>query len=257
LQLPQLAVKGLVRLEKLAPFFEELRTASRHRTLSLALLRPPPDASPSASHLIAKVRFATRLTSSSRYTWPLINSILCLQSASHLKSAKFAITTASPERKRMVPSQSGHSQTSQAAAEFLKRRRAGVAEPAPGLEAYFLPPGGMADRLLRAAREDSPGAPVPRRVSDSEMLLVVIHPKVRFKGLNRPARDALKMPPVTAAESLAIRVAARCVTATKHVASIHLALLPCVTASHSWPSSVGRGGRWRRRRASQRRRPSR
>ena len=53
---PQLTVKGLVRLEKLGPFFEELRSASRHRTLSLALLRAPPDSSPSASGLLAKVR---------------------------------------------------------------------------------------------------------------------------------------------------------------------------------------------------------
>jgi hypothetical protein len=51
----QLTVKGLVRLEKLGPFFEELRSASRHRTLSLALLRAPPDSSPSASGLLAKV----------------------------------------------------------------------------------------------------------------------------------------------------------------------------------------------------------
>lgn len=68
----------------------------------------------------------------------------------------------------------------QAAGEFLKRRRAGVAEPAPGLEAYFLPPGGQAERLLRAAREDAPeGTPVPRCVRDAEMLLVVVHAKVR------------------------------------------------------------------------------
>lgn len=179
-----------------------------------------------------------------------INKLYIVLAVSHsLEICQICYATASSERKHMVPSQSGHSQTLQAAAEFLKRRRAGVAEPAPGLEAYFLPPGGMADRLLRAAREDSPDAPVPRRVSHSEMLLVVIHPKVRCKGLNGPARlyDVLMMPPVTAAESLAIRVAARCSTATKHVASTHLALLPCVTASHSWPSSVGRGGRWRRR----------
>ncbi len=54
----QMTVKGLVRLEKLAPFFEELRTASRHRTSSLALLRPPPGASPSATDLIMKARAA-------------------------------------------------------------------------------------------------------------------------------------------------------------------------------------------------------
>lgn len=53
----QLTVKGLVRLEKLSPFFEELRSASRHRTLSLVLLRAPPASSPSASSLLGKVHF--------------------------------------------------------------------------------------------------------------------------------------------------------------------------------------------------------
>jgi hypothetical protein len=60
----QLTVKGLVRLERLGPFFEELRSASRHRTLSLALLRAPPDSSPSASGLLAKVRPAVARDSS-------------------------------------------------------------------------------------------------------------------------------------------------------------------------------------------------
>jgi hypothetical protein len=37
----------------------------------------------------------------------------------------------------------------QAANTFMKKRRAGVAEPAGGLEAYFIPPGALSDAMLQ------------------------------------------------------------------------------------------------------------
>ena len=37
----------------------------------------------------------------------------------------------------------------QAANTFMKKRRAGVAEPAGGLEAYFIPPGTLSDAMLQ------------------------------------------------------------------------------------------------------------
>lgn len=68
---------------------------------------------------------------------------------------------------------------------FVKKRRAGVAEPAPELEAYFLPPGNLGDHMLRAAREDAPaGTPMPRHLGDDEMLLAIVHPKVCLQGGN-------------------------------------------------------------------------
>ena len=42
----------------------------------------------------------------------------------------------------------------QAANTFMKKRRAGVAEPAGGLEAYFIPPGALSDAMLQVRIRD-------------------------------------------------------------------------------------------------------
>lgn len=66
---------------------------------------------------------------------------------------------------------------------YRHKRRGGVAEPAPGAEAYFLPPSGLAAKVLRTARRGavSPAArdTLPTAVSADQLLVVLIHRKAR------------------------------------------------------------------------------
>lgn len=68
---------------------------------------------------------------------------------------------------------------SQFVRDYTKRQRACVVEPARGLEAYVLPPSKLADRVLRTARYAGPGVTLPRSLGAGDMLLVIIHRKVR------------------------------------------------------------------------------
>ena len=66
---------------------------------------------------------------------------------------------------------------------YRHKRRGGVAEPSPGAEAYFLPPSGLAAKVLRTARRGAVGGAaretLPAAVSADQLLVVLIHRKAR------------------------------------------------------------------------------
>lgn len=67
----------------------------------------------------------------------------------------------------------------QAGGRWASARKVGVAGVAPDVDAYLLPPCTLAERQLRGARRDRPAARLPQRPSDGELLLVLVHNKVR------------------------------------------------------------------------------
>ena len=68
----------------------------------------------------------------------------------------------------------------QAAAKWAAARKVGVAKVASDVDAYLLPPCGLAERQLRTARKERPAARLPQRPADRELLLVIVHNKVRL-----------------------------------------------------------------------------
>lgn len=74
----------------------------------------------------------------------------------------------------------------QAAARWAATRKAGVAKVAPDVDAYLLPRCSLAERQLRTAQRDRPRARLPQRPAEQELLLVLVHNKVRPAHFCRP-----------------------------------------------------------------------
>ena len=79
----------------------------------------------------------------------------------------------------------GHRAFAALAGAYADKGRVGVAEFAAGVEAYVLPAGRLANRLLKTARRAAPAGlreGVPEALSDpsSRMLLLFIHRRVRL-----------------------------------------------------------------------------
>jgi hypothetical protein len=74
--------------------------------------------------------------------------------------------------------------------QYKHKRRGGVAETDGGAEAYFLPPSGLAAKVLRTARRGAPGGAareaLPAAVSADQLLVVLIHRKARAPRQQNP-----------------------------------------------------------------------
>lgn len=68
---------------------------------------------------------------------------------------------------------------------YSSKTRSGVAEPVEGLELYFIPPGRLATIMLAAAHSATDVKSqevlhlIPKSLEDNELLVVIIHRKVR------------------------------------------------------------------------------
>lgn len=68
---------------------------------------------------------------------------------------------------------------------YSSKQRTGVLDIEAGLEAYIIPPCQLVDRLLKTASKSAMSAThdassIPDTIEDSQLLMVVIHRKVRF-----------------------------------------------------------------------------
>ncbi len=67
---------------------------------------------------------------------------------------------------------------------YSSKQRTGVLDVESGLEAYIVPPCQLVDRLLKTAKKSAmlathSATSIPDTIEDSQLLLVVIHRKVR------------------------------------------------------------------------------
>ncbi|KAL6753875.1 hypothetical protein V8C86DRAFT_419512 [Haematococcus lacustris] len=138
-----LEVKGTLRVEKVEEFLDELRARSRSRSVSLGLLRA----------VSAEVGLD-----------PHSPAALALAAAASVPGGG--------------PGQDSHVALARMAEVYSTKHRSAVFHPNQGVEAYLVPAGRLAQRLLRTVLLSAPPHHVhllPANVPPGELLLVVIH----------------------------------------------------------------------------------
>jgi hypothetical protein len=162
----QVEVKGRLALQKLDHFLLELRH-SRSRTLTLGLLSPAEDCLPEERAALQEVRpglgyegWACRpAAKQAECCWPgtLGCAAQCCRQMMKRCAAGVPDITASPARPLAdLPPPAPPClppRLLQLVGQYTSRGRTGVATPTRDVEAYVLPAGSIADRLLAAARD--------------------------------------------------------------------------------------------------------